>query len=99
MKVLSLVKPIFTAPFLRAEIESQKNHHHLGINLDLFGYKYRTPTWNPAGIWTGHCCPAPTENPGMEVWLVSLMAKKCKPFLQTCPALLPSLIGLRMVKY
>ncbi len=56
---------------LRAEIESQKTTTILGDNLDLSGYNYKTPAWNPAGIGLAIAAQPNPKIPGMEVWLVS----------------------------
>jgi Tol biopolymer transport system component len=61
----------YHSTILRAEIESQKTTTILGNNLDLSGYNYRTPEWNPAGIGLAIAAQPNPKIPGMEVWLVS----------------------------
>lgn len=56
---------------IRAEIDSQRTTTILGNNLDLSGYNYRTPKWNPAGIGLAIAAQPNPKIPGMEVWLVS----------------------------
>jgi Tol biopolymer transport system component len=61
----------YHSTILRAEIDSQKTTTILGNNLDLSGYNYRTPTWNPAGLGLAIAVQPNPKIPGMEVWLVS----------------------------